>query len=357
MSTLYKSLSMNQITDLISAVGDKVTVLVQGEIGSGKSSILKDISKRFPNHHTCYVDITTKDVGDFLVPKVRSVDGMDVCSFIPNEEFGFHVNKPVIIMLDEIGKAGKAVMNACLRLMLERKLGVFSLPKGSIVFGTTNLAVEGVGDLLPPHARNRVSVVKMRKPIATEWVENFAIPNNIDPAVIGTVLEFPTMFASFEDYNSAEQNNYIFDPRSPKPAFVSPRSMEKASDIVKVCRIMGDEVLTHALIGTIGEKAALDMLTMIKLDGDLPLWKDIVANPTTTHIPKGAAACCMLIAKATMNIEDNTCAAWMQYLSRMTAEAQGLFARMITRNSTPKRSVVMRNKEFTDLIMDKQYLF
>ena len=65
---MYKSLSLQQTADLIAAVGDKQTILAQGEMGIGKSSILKMLKTmpQFKDHFFCYVDITTKDVGDFL---------------------------------------------------------------------------------------------------------------------------------------------------------------------------------------------------------------------------------------------------------------------------------------------------
>ena len=62
-------------------------------------------------------------------------------------------------MVDEYGKANPAVKNAMLRLMLERKIGSYTLHPDSLVFATTNLGAEGVGDLLPPHARNRMTVI------------------------------------------------------------------------------------------------------------------------------------------------------------------------------------------------------
>jgi hypothetical protein len=49
-----------------------------------------------------------------LSPRSRDIDGNEVCSFIPNEEFGFHFKgRKVVMMLDEIGKARGGVMNAC----------------------------------------------------------------------------------------------------------------------------------------------------------------------------------------------------------------------------------------------------
>ena len=94
MSDFYKSLSLADTANLIMAVGDTTTVLAQGEMGIGKSSILSILKAKLgATHHFCYGDMTTKDVGDFLVPKIRSLNDTEVCSFIPNEEFGFHLSK------------------------------------------------------------------------------------------------------------------------------------------------------------------------------------------------------------------------------------------------------------------------
>jgi transcriptional regulator with GAF, ATPase, and Fis domain len=69
---MYNSITLKQCADLIAAVGDKQTVLVQGEMGIGKSAILKMLKAypQFKDAYFCYVDITTKDVGDFIVPKI-----------------------------------------------------------------------------------------------------------------------------------------------------------------------------------------------------------------------------------------------------------------------------------------------
>jgi predicted AAA+ superfamily ATPase len=78
MSDLYKSLTLNQSAELIGAIGDVDTVIATGEMGIGKSSMLKILAKKMPDHFPCYVDMTTKDVGDFLVPKIRSLNDVEV---------------------------------------------------------------------------------------------------------------------------------------------------------------------------------------------------------------------------------------------------------------------------------------
>jgi hypothetical protein len=352
----YATLNFNQTVDLIDKVGDKLTVLVEGHIGTGKTAILKTLAKRYPEHIPVYFDITTKDVGDFMIPQIRTLDGQPVCSFIPNEEFGLHFKKPLILILDELGK-NKAVLNACLRLMLERTLGVFPLPEGSIVFATTNLASEGVGDNLPAHARNRICAVKMRKPTPMEWRMDFAEHNAIDPVVIATVLEYPEMLASFEDYERPEQNVYIHDPRSPRKAFVTPRSLEKASDILKSCRELDESILTHALIGVVGERAAMDILTILRLDNSLPSFASIVASPTTAKISKSGASICLIISKLIGNCTRDNFDTVMVYLDRLPKEAQALFARGVMSSNSPKRPIAVTNKKFTEWAVANGHYF
>jgi MoxR-like ATPase len=353
---LYKSITLKQTAEIIHAIGHQTTVLAQGEMGIGKSSILKTLREKLGDkYHYCYGDMTTKDVGDFLVPKIRTIDGVEVCSFIPNEEFGFHFDKPIVLMLDEIGKAPKAVMNACLRLMLERQLGTYSLPEGSIVFATTNLAVEGIGDNLPPHARNRMTVVKVAKPSAEEWIENYALDNGILPEVILAVKQFPQMLASFEDVTDPKDNEYINDPRMPRPAFVTHRSLEKASNILRDTKGMSDTVISHALIGTIGARATYDMMAMVRLAQDLPDWESIIKSPDTAKVPESPSAVCMLVYSAVQRIEKDSVNGWVKYMSRISKEAQGLFATSVMR--TKKASTVGTSKEFIKWATDNNYLF
>jgi hypothetical protein len=355
--SLYKSLSLQQTADLIAAVGDVQTVLAQGEMGIGKSSMLKMLKAKpeLKDHYFCYVDITTKDVGDFMVPKIKDIDGNEVCRFVPNEEFGLHFkDRKVVMMLDELGKAKGGVMNACLRLMQERQLGTYQLD--GIVFATTNLAVEGIGDNVPPHARNRVTQVRVAKPNAEELMTHF-ISKGVNPIIIATIREYPDMLASFEDYETPQQNTYIFDPRDVRLSFVTPRSLEKAGYIVDRCAILGKDVLAHALKGTVGDKAMHNILTMVDLDSQISTWDDIIKNPTTVPVPTNGAAACMVVSKAVQRIRKDNMNAWMDFMVRLSKEAQGLFARSVMTNECPNRDVAATNTKFAKWSADNNFLF
>jgi energy-coupling factor transporter ATP-binding protein EcfA2 len=248
------ALNLEQITTAIRNGGNKRTILVQGHMGTGKSSLLKTLAAELPNHTPCYFDCTTKDLGDISIPKLATLSddaGSDYVSYATNEELGVHLNKPIILMVDEYGKANPAVKNSMLRLMLERKIGAYELHPDSVVFATTNLGAEGVGDLLPPHARNRMTVITARKPDHMEWIE-WGINNGVDHTLLGWCKDNPHLFYGFEDVKNPDDNPYIYHPKQQRAAFVTPRSLEAASDWLKVRDSFDDQTLVGLLMGTIG---------------------------------------------------------------------------------------------------------
>ena len=165
---MQTSMTYNETVDFICAVGAEVTPIVEGHIGSGKSSLIHAIGKRFPNHRKVYMDMTVMHEGDFRVPAVNHEQ--KTTEFYYNESFGLHDDVPVILMLDEIGKSPKSVRDASLPLLVERRAGNRYLHSDSIVFATTNLGAENVGDVLQAHHRNRMTSVRMAKQTADEWV-------------------------------------------------------------------------------------------------------------------------------------------------------------------------------------------
>jgi len=165
------------------------------------------------------------------------------------------------------------------------------------------------------------------------------------------------MLASFEDYEKPEQNMYINDPRDVRMAVVTPRSLETASDVINDTMILGNDIMCHALKGSVGEKAMHNMLTMVTLDTQLTSWDDLIKAPTTAVVPTSAAAACMLIAKAVQRIEKATMNAWMEFLPRMSKESQGLFARSVMSDMCPKRTVAATNPMFAKWAADNNYLF
>ena len=350
------ALGLDQIATSILNGGDKRTVLVQGHMGTGKSSLLTTLSRDLPKHTPCYFDCTTKDLGDITIPKMNQLDNADYVSYATNEELGAHHKNPIILMIDEYGKANPAVKNALLRVMLERKIGGYELHPDSLVFATTNLGAEGVGDLLPPHARNRITVITARKPDNMEWIE-WGINNGVDHTLLGWCKDNPHLFHGFEDVKDPDDNPYIYHPKQQRTAFVTPRSLEAASDWLKTREHFDDQTLTGLLMGTIGERGAMDLMAFVKLSDQLPSLQSIKDEPKTAKVPDSAAAVCMVVYRTLSTIGGDWIDSWMDYMVRLDKEAQGMFANGCSAEKYAHRKVVMTNKKFTQWAMDNNYMF
>ncbi len=357
MTSLH-ALSINQIVAAIMACGREVTPLVQGHMGTGKSSILWALAAALPTHTPCYFDCTTKDLGDITIPnlKVGTQDHGDFVSYATNEELGVHLKKPIILMVDEYGKANPAVKNAMLRLMLERKIGQYELHKDSLIFATTNFGSEGVGDLLQAHQRNRITMLTMRKPTNEEWIEEWAIHNDINPILLAWCRENPQLFYSFEDVKNPDDNQYIYHPKSPQVSFVTPRSLEKASKWLDQRHLFDNETLQSALGGTIGHRGAADLNAFIVLADELPTLADIKLKPKTAKVPKVGAAVCMVVYRTLTTLDNTWVDAWMEYMDRLDPEAQGLFVKNAMRPTSKIIDVLKYNKAFGKWAMANSYM-
>lgn len=358
-------ITLRQFKNLIMTSGEDVTFIGAGEVGIGKSSVLASLAQDMPGHQPCYIDCTLLDLGDFALPYTVDENGMRVTRFAPNARFGFQLDRPVIIMLDEIGKAMRSVKNVLLTLMLEHRIGDVALPKGSIVFGTTNMATDGVGDSMEAHARNRVCFVTIAKPQAgftssgavepDSWGA-WALDNDIDPVVLAWVREFPHALASYTEGDAQKDNPYIFNPvRAGQTAFVTPRSLEKASDIAKRRDVLGHELTMAAMAGCIGESAARDMDAFFRLADTLPSWDEIVKDPAGTPVPESIPAWVMLASRAVTKIEAKTLGPWLDYLERLPMEIRAMFY-CAAANSKAKQQMVLADKQFRTWAIEHNWI-
>lgn len=345
------TVNLTDVTNLISNVGTTTTIHVQGQPGIGKSSILHTLAEKHPDHIPVYIDCADLDLGDLAMPAMNHETKST--AFYPNERFQLHQGKPVLIMLDEITKASEPVKNMLLPVMLERRLGSVKFHPDSIVYSTGNLLTDGVGDSLKSHAKNRITSVYLRNPSDDEWI-NWAIKNDLSAEVIAWVKQFPHCLASYLDKSQSE-NMYIFDPTKEQEAFVTPRSLHKASYIVKARKELGVDTTMAALAGTIGESAARDMAAFFSLADELPTRESIYKTPDKANIPTDPSARVILIMRELMSITKENFEAWLTYMERLPMEMQALFAVNIMNGS--KQPLAATNKKFVDWAMRNKQFF
>jgi hypothetical protein len=340
--------NLSQAISIIRAVGTTNTVILRGQPGVGKSAALPALARELPDYIPCYIDVANLDLGDLGMPVIDR-EAM-LTHYAPNARFGLSRsnNRPLLIMLDELGKASRPVLNMLLPLVNEHRIADVPLPTGSIVFATTNLDTDGVGDNIPAHAYNRMTELVVANPTCDEWL-HWAADNDIAPEMMAFAKQNPEVFQCYTDLGRNEKNPYIFNPLTGNTrTFCSPRSMERGSNIVKQRSVLGDAFLP-ALAGTIGESAAQLMVALVNLADSLPLYENIVKDPHKTKVPKEDAVGAMFILAFMLanRVTEDDLDAVMVYAERITSfEAYSLFVSSLAGNKS-KVAMACKNRRFT----------
>lgn len=347
-----KFVSLKQASKALSVIGATNTVLFEGQPGIGKSSLLKQFSTDQFIH--AYIDCGNLDLGDLGFPVVCR-DVMET-RYAPNARFriseAFSCGKPIVVMLDELGKASKPVLNMLLPIILERRLGDIVLPHDSVVFATTNLSTDGVGDNIPAHAYNRMTTIKIFGPSMQDWQE-WAFDNDIDPVLIAWAQENPEAFDTYAHPLTGvdpKDNHLNFNPTKAgqNKFFCSPRSLAHASPIIAQRAELGSEIMEAALAGTVGGAAAASLRTFIDFADQLPPFSAILADPEKTKLPSGVGyfVCAVMLAA---RVDGSNYQPVMQYVKRFDAdEAKAMFCQLAMRKPNAI-SFLIKSREYAEM--------
>ena len=341
-------LSASQVVSLVAAIGDKRTVIVEGENGIGKTALFHALRKlpKFADHIAVQpIDCTQLSDGSVWMPDLDRENG--VSRELPNERFGVSAfnqlgvnnSKPILVGLDEIAKAPQFIKNVLAPIIYERRVGNLSMPEGSVVVCFTNLSIEGLGDSIQAHLRNRLVFVKMRKPSCDEWVK-WATDNGINPMVIAFVNNEPRVMQSFLDYEKggmfegkdlSKDNGFIFNPKSMQLAYATPRSLVAASDILDAgLGVLDDDTLEAALVGTVGATTAQALSSFIRFGREICEYSRVIKSPDTAPLSDNPTAQLIQVFQFVTRVADRTEAeAIVKYVWRMRAEMQSIFCNTV----------------------------
>ncbi|NBS71766.1 hypothetical protein EBT31_23055 [bacterium] len=178
--------------------------------------------------------------------------------------------------------------------------------------------------------------------------------NGIEPEVCAWVSRYPHVLASYTDAAQGD-NPYIYNPKRPQMAFVSPRSLHTASNIVRTRKQNDTDAVIAALTGAIGEAGARDMQAFIEFSDQLPTWEAMTTQPTVTSVPTSPGACAIVVFGAISRVTKETMAPFMNYLERFEPEWQACFAINIAKTPS-KQSIAFSCKAFADWVAKNQDL-
>ena len=176
-------------------------------------------------------------------------------------------------------------------------------------------------------------------------------------SVLACAKDNPQWFHSFEDVKNPDDNPYIFHPNQQRTAFVTPRSLHMASDLIHERDNMGDNVLTAGLIGSIGERGALDLMAYVKLIDKMPSREEIANSPKTAKIPDSVSATVMVVFRSLGSMTKDFVTPFMEYLVRLDIEAQAMFVNGVRAKNYQHQSMVMTNAKFSAWAAQNNYMF
>ena len=373
-----ETVSINELRRIIPLIASEITPVIQSEPGCGKTSLLAMIAEdngdkwRSPADGTSiagdkydyiYIDCPVKDMSDIgmTIPNHTT----QTLEYYVSSLFNLNDPKPKVILADEFMKSPKLLQVVFTRLFLERMAGDKPLPRGSLVFATSNNAGDGVGDSMLAHAGNRVCIMRMAKPNVNEWLEwagqtvtvGDKVQARVSRVIRAAVAMFPRCLAS---YTTGDQNDnpYIFKPSMSSLSFVSPRSLAKADVIVRNRDAIGENGTKVALAGTVGASFAGDMAAFISMEKSLIDVKDIVKSPESIPMPKDISAQLMIMFQAVDVLEtQDQLTKFMMFVERIpSSEVQGVFFTMMMRNTKSIR-LARNNAKIAEWAKNNHELF
>lgn len=349
---LKTNVSLQEAEELILAVGNENAIHLVGEPGVGKTAMFDRIVEK-TGFRGVYIDVPTVELGELGIPMPNHET--KTTGLYPNEAWGFHTGEPLVVFCDEFSKpSSQAVVNTLHPMLNERRIANFKLHKDTIVITAGNFNTDGVGDKMMSHSINRITRVEVRKPYADEWIEWGSL-NEIAPEVLAFVRRYEQCMASYRDGNQSE-NPYIFNPKTPQLSFVSPRSLHKASNIIKKRGRITRNAAIASLSGTIGEAAARDMLAYLEVSDSMPTWEEIMADPKGCKLPNSAAALSIMAFGAMQKIDRGNIGKWFEYLKRTPKELQSVFC-LGTVKIPEKKQILLTSGAFVNWMRENQYLF
>jgi AAA domain (dynein-related subfamily) len=198
-----------QLPDVLLHVAVVRPVFVWGPPGIGKSSLVRAFADSLGLH--CVTLVGTQLAAEDLigVPELR--DGRS--RFAPPEMIAR--DDPYCLFLDELNSSTPEVQKAFYSLILDRRIGAYELPQGSIVIGAGNRTNDNA--LAKPMASaliNRLVHVHLRAS-AADWI-GWASANHIHAWVL--------------DYLTQRPDHLWVQPPTTEEPFSTPRSWHMLSD-------------------------------------------------------------------------------------------------------------------------------
>ena len=220
----------------------KYAVLGLGAPGVGKSQLIRQIGKKYGYKviDLRLAQMSEVEIGGLIYPNESRTKTVWLApEVLPNEE---RDGKNTILLLDEITSCSKRVQVAAYQLILDRRIGQYTLPNGCFVIALGNREDDdGVYIQLAGPLADRFEIHYIEPDFAS-WKNDYALPAGVHRFVI--------------DYLTFKPGALHTQAQEPEGSmiFATPRSWDRVSDILKFDEDVKNPVIYSKIVGNIGTR-------------------------------------------------------------------------------------------------------
>jgi len=296
-------------------------VFIWGAPGVGKSQVVAQVAGELGLELTDIRAVLLDPVDLRGLPSVQ--DGTaHWCppSFLPVEGEG-------ILFLDELNAAPPLVQAACYQLVLDRRVGEYTLPDGWTVVAAGNRESDrAVTHRMPSALANRFVHLDFSVDVDS-WLE-WAAEEDLSKEILAFIRFRPNLLHSF-------------DPKKNEKAFPSPRSWEFAARIL--ASAPEPDVELSLLKGTVGPGAAAEFAGFSRMYRQLPDPDAVISDPGAAVVPEEPATLYALCEALAKRAGDETADSIIAYASRLPSE----FGVLLVRDAVKAHRPVVESPAFS----------
>lgn len=295
-------------------VKQNAPAMLWGAPGVGKSDLVRQVAKKL-GLELIDIRLSQFDPTDLKGFPVVTGKGANAVAhwvppaLLPTEGKG-------ILFLDELPSAPQAVQASAYQLVLDRKLGEYTLPEGWTVVAAGNRSEDrSVVHTQPAALANRFTHLEIEVDVE-DWL-GWAAGNGIHDVIRGFIRFRPAALTTLKLDAGVK-------------GFASPRSWSFANKFIR--RGLDAQIERNLLVGTVGAGPSQEFIVFMREASNMPDIEDIFKDPTNAKVPENIstqhAVVAALEARATADNYD----VLMQYVARLPLEFQVVFVQ-----STVKR--------------------
>jgi DNA polymerase III delta prime subunit len=222
--------------------GIKMSYMLHGRPGIGKTQIAEALADHIGGR-LYDIRLTQIDTSDLRGLPYYDHDTKTTQWYRPEDLP--NTDEPAVLFLDEITAASPFLTPTVYGLLQERRVGMHKIPDNTIIVAAGNTVDDGaVAYEMGTAIADRLVHMYVQAD-AEDWIESFAIPNDLHPAVIAFIKTRPDLLETSQESMKADHM-----------IAATPRSWHRVSDIMQ--NVADRRIRTIMISGTIGEAVCAD---------------------------------------------------------------------------------------------------